>query len=106
MRSSRPTKESSFVVSTAGRTAAWSAITKSRREAPSIGPRDWTDGPGCESATVGVDRTRSRYVGGGCYQGFFERHDAQSDLTRSVMPWPELTPTEPTDKVRYRFNWT
>ena len=27
-------------------------------------------------------------------------------LQRQVMPWPELSLTEPTDKTRYRFNWT
>ncbi len=83
-----------------------SVIIKSRSDGPFIGPRDWSDGPGCESANVGVDRTRPRYVYGGCYQGILEELDVQTDLTRSVMPWPELTLTEPTDKVRYRFNWT
>ena len=27
-------------------------------------------------------------------------------LQREIMPWPELALTEPTDKTRYRFNWT
>ena len=83
-----------------------SVIIKSRSDGPSIGERDWQDGPGCESANVGVDRKNPRYVYGGCYQGIFEELDRSTDLTRSIMPWPELSLTEPTDKTRYRFNWT
>ena len=81
-------------------------IIKSRSDGPSIGERDWTDGPGCESANVGVDRRSPRYVYGGCYQGIFEELDTETGLTRSIMAWPELALTEPTDRVRYRFNWT
>ena len=83
-----------------------SVIIKSRSDGPTIGERDWQDGPGCESANVGVDRRNPRYVYGGCYQGIFEELDRNTDLTRSIMAWPELTLTEPTDKTRYRFNWT
>jgi photosystem II stability/assembly factor-like uncharacterized protein len=83
-----------------------SVIIKSRSDGSSIGERDWQDGPGCESANVGVDRKNPRYVYGGCYQGIFEELDVQTGLTRSVMAWPELSLTEPTDRIRYRFNWT
>lgn len=83
-----------------------SVIIKSRSDGPTISERDWQYGPGCESANVGVDRKNPRYVYGGCYQGIFEELDTQTGLTRSIMPWPELALTEPTDKIRYRFNWT
>ena len=83
-----------------------SVIIKSRSDGAVIGDRDWQEGPGCESANVGVDRRNPRYVYGGCYVGILEELDTQSDLRRSVMPWPELSLTEPTDKTRYRFNWT
>ncbi|MDB4893606.1 MAG: glycosyl hydrolase repeat-containing protein [Gemmatimonadetes bacterium] len=83
-----------------------SVIIKSRSDGPSIGERDWQDGPGCESANVGVDRRSPRYVYGGCYVGILEEMDMGTGLTRSIMPWPELSLTEPTDKTRYRFNWT
>ena len=81
-------------------------IIRSRSDGPSIGERDWQDGPGCESANVGVDRRNPRYVYGGCYQGIFEELDMETGLTRSIMAWPELSLTEPTDSIRYRFNWT
>ena len=83
-----------------------SVIIKSRSDGASIGERDWQEGPGCESANIGVDRRNPRYVYGGCYVGILEEMDRQTDLRRSVMPWPELALTEPTDKTRYRFNWT
>ena len=83
-----------------------SVIIRSRSDGPNIGERDWETGPGCESANIGVDRAHPRYVYGGCYVGIFEEMDLQTRLTRSVMPWPELALTEPTDRTRYRFDWT
>jgi photosystem II stability/assembly factor-like uncharacterized protein len=83
-----------------------SVIIKSRSDGPSIGERDWQEGPGCESANIGVDRKNPRYVYGGCYVGILDEMDMQTGLTRAVMPWPELGLTEPTDKTRYRFDWT
>ncbi|MEJ7813407.1 MAG: glycosyl hydrolase [Gemmatimonadaceae bacterium] len=83
-----------------------SVMIRSRSDGPSIGERDWQDGPGCESANIGVDRRNPRYVYGGCYQGIFEEMDVGTGLTRSIMAWPALNLTEPTNETRYRFNWT
>ena len=83
-----------------------SVIIKSRSDDPVIGLRDWTDGPGCESANMGVSPKNSRYVYGGCYQGLINELDQQTGLSRDIMPWPAMNLTEPTDKTRYRFNWT
>ena len=83
-----------------------SVIIKSRSDDPVIGLRDWTDGPGCESANMGVSPKNSRYVYGGCYQGLINELDQQTGLRRDIMPWPAMNLTEPTDKTRYRFNWT
>ncbi|HVT39187.1 MAG TPA: glycosyl hydrolase [Gemmatimonadaceae bacterium] len=81
-------------------------VIKSRSDGFAITAADWFDGPGCESANIGVDRKNPRFVYGGCYQGILDELDVQTGLRRQIMPWPELTLTEPTDKVRYRFNWT
>ena len=83
-----------------------SVIIKSRSDAPTIGERDWKEGPGCESANVGVDEKRARYVYGGCYVGILEEMDTETGLVRTTYPWPELDLTEPTNETRYRFNWT
>ena len=81
-------------------------IIKSRTEGGSIGMRDWIEGPGCESANMGVSAKHPQFVYGGCYQGIVEELDATIGVTRAIMPWPALNLTEPTDKTRYRFNWT
>ncbi len=81
-------------------------IIRSRSDDFSIGVRDWWEGPGCESANVGVGPKDSRYVYGGCYQGLINELDQQTGLSRDIMPWPAMNLTEPTDKTRYRFNWT
>jgi len=83
-----------------------SVIIRSRSEGGTIGTRDWWDGPGCESANMGVSAKNPRYVYGGCYQGIIEEMDANTDVMRAIMPWPEMNLTEPTDKTKYRFNWT
>jgi len=83
-----------------------SVIIKSRTEGGSIDVRDWAPGPGCESANMGVSAKNPRLVYGGCYQGLLEEMDAQTDITRAIMPWPEMNLTEPTDKTKYRYNWT
>lgn len=83
-----------------------SVIIKSRTEGGSIDVRDWAPGPGCESANMGVSAKNPRLVYGGCYQGILEELDAQTDITRAIMPWPEMNLTEPTDKTKYRYNWT
>ena len=83
-----------------------SVIIKSRTDGAAITAADWTDGPGCESANIGVDRKNPRYVYGGCYQGILDELDAQNGLRRQIMPWPELNLTEPSNETRYRFNWT
>jgi photosystem II stability/assembly factor-like uncharacterized protein len=83
-----------------------SVIIQSRSDGPNIGPRNWQDGPGCESANIGVDRKNPRYVYGGCYQGIFQEMDMETGLTREVMAWPALALTEPTNEIKYRFNWT
>ena len=81
-------------------------IIRSRSDDFVIGVRDWWNGPGCESANVGVGPKDSRFVYGGCYQGLINELDQQTGLTRDIMPWPSMNLTEPTDKTRYRFNWT
>jgi hypothetical protein len=83
-----------------------SVIIKSRSDGPTISASDWQNGPGCESANIGVDRKTPRYVYGGCYQGIFEEMDMETGLTRQIMAWPALSLTEPTNEIRYRFNWT
>ena len=83
-----------------------SVIIRSRSDGAAIETRDWTNGPGCESANIGVGPKDSRFVYGGCYQGLINELDQRTGLTRDIMPWPAMNLTEPTDRTRFRFNWT
>lgn len=83
-----------------------SVVIRSRSYGASIGVRDWWSGAGCESANVGVSAKNPRYVYGGCYQGLIEELDQSRWATRDIMAYPSMNLTEPTDKTRYRFNWT
>lgn len=83
-----------------------SVIIKSRSDGAGIGVGDWSDGPGCESANVGVDRKNPRFVYGGCYQGLIDELEVLTGLRRQMMPYPALNLTEPSDQTKYRFNWT
>lgn len=83
-----------------------SVVIRSRGLGGSISVRDWWDGAGCESANIGVSATAPRFVYGGCYQGLIDELDQETGVTRDIMPWPEMNLTEPTDRTRYRFNWT
>lgn len=83
-----------------------SVIIQSRSDGFMITEREWKDGPGCESANVGVSGKNHRYVYGGCYQGLIDELDQETGLLRDIMAYPEMNLTEPTDKTKYRFNWT
>jgi photosystem II stability/assembly factor-like uncharacterized protein len=83
-----------------------SVVIRSRSDEGAIGVRDWWNGAGCESANIGVSARNPRYVYGGCYQGLIDELDQQTRMTRDIMAWPEMNLTEPTDKTKYRFNWT
>ena len=83
-----------------------SVVIRSRSNSGGIGERDWWSGAGCESANIGVSAENPRYVYGGCYQGLIDELDQQTWMSRDVMAYPEMNLTEPTDKTKYRFNWT
>ena len=83
-----------------------SVIIRSAGALGAIDQREWWFGPGCESANIGVSARNPRYVYGGCYQGIIDELDQETRLGRMIMPWPEMNLTEPTNKTRYRFNWT
>lgn len=70
-----------------------------------IGEKDWTDGPGCESAYVAFDPDRPRYLYGGCYQGLIDELDTETGYTRNIQAYPATTLSLDPSTHRYRFNW-
>ncbi|HJQ20134.1 MAG TPA: glycosyl hydrolase [Gemmatimonadaceae bacterium] len=71
-----------------------------------IDATDWYSVAGCESAHLAFDPAHPRYIYGGCYQGMIEEFDRDTRLSRNVMAWPALSLAQPTNTLRYRFNWS
>ncbi|MDH5381245.1 MAG: glycosyl hydrolase, partial [Cyclobacteriaceae bacterium] len=82
-----------------------SVIIDSRSFYGSIGWKNWTYGPGCESAYLAFDPNHPEIVLGGCYQGIIERLDTRTLTQMTVMEYSNIgLGTTPTD-LKYRFNW-
>ncbi|MEO8448508.1 MAG: glycosyl hydrolase, partial [Gemmatimonadota bacterium] len=73
---------------------------------PGISPNDWHQVGGCESAHVAFDPADPHYVYAGCYHGIINEHDQTTDFERNVMAYPFLGLAEPSDQLKYRFNWS
>lgn len=71
-----------------------------------IGPQRWFAAAGCETAHIAFDPKNPRYLYGGCYQGIIEELDRETRFDRIIMAWPGLGLAEPTNELKYRFNWT
>jgi photosystem II stability/assembly factor-like uncharacterized protein len=71
-----------------------------------INSQDWFAAAGCESAHLAFDPANPRYLYGGCYQGLIEELDRDTRLTRNIMAWAGLGLAEPTNELKYRFNWS
>jgi photosystem II stability/assembly factor-like uncharacterized protein len=78
----------------------------SRTASGGITERDWTPIGGCESAYPAVDARRPRVVYAGCYQGIVDAYDLETGASRPVMAYAELGLSVPSDKKKYRFNWS
>jgi len=71
-----------------------------------ISAGDWYPVAGCESAHIVFDPDDPRYIYGDCYQGMLDEFDRVTRQSRSVMAYPQLNLNEPSDSIRYRFNWS
>lgn len=82
-----------------------SLIISSRTSRSGIGWKDWTSGPGCESAFLAFDPDNPVEVFGTCIQGGITAMDMATGHQRDVMAYPIIglgwTPSE----MKYRFNW-
>ena len=70
-----------------------------------IGRDDYHSVGGGESAHVGFDPDNPRYVYAGSYLGFLSEYDAETQTTRYITTYPELSfGVSPSDR-KYRWNW-
>ncbi|MBM3177253.1 MAG: glycosyl hydrolase [Bacteroidetes bacterium] len=83
-----------------------SVMISSRTAGAGITDKDWTTGPGCESAYIAYDNADDpKYFFGGCYQGIIEMMDARTGESKDIMEYPSLNLAWEPKKMKYRFNW-
>jgi len=82
-----------------------SVIISSRNNKGEITERDWTFGPGGESAYLVFDPNAPNIVYGGGYQGFIDRMDMKSGEVKSIQVYPSNMMANTPVKMKYRFNW-
>ena len=82
-----------------------SIIIASRNNMGSITERDWTFGPGCESAFLAFDPNNPLNVYGGCYQGYIELLDRKNNEVKNIQAYPTLNLAIEPKNMKYRFNW-
>lgn len=73
---------------------------------PGIANDHFEDVGGCESAHVAFDPANPRFLYANCYNGIITEHDRATGETRNVMAYPYLGLAEPSDQVKYRWNWS
>ena len=61
---------------------------------------------GGESAHIALDPKAPRYVYGTGYHGQLDEYDLTNRFTRDVRPYPTVGLAEPSDRMKYRFNWS
>ncbi|HLK28055.1 MAG TPA: hypothetical protein VKT28_05700 [Puia sp.] len=82
-----------------------SVIISSRNKSGEITERDWSFGPGGESAYLVFDPNNPSIVYGGGYQGFIDRMDMKSGEVKSIQAYPSNMMANIPKNMKYRFNW-
>ncbi len=78
---------------------------KSRTDGYSITERDWETTAGCECGHLAAKPTDPEVVYGGCYDGFLERVDHSTGLSRVVSVYPDNPMGHGAVGAKYRFQW-
>jgi photosystem II stability/assembly factor-like uncharacterized protein len=82
-----------------------SVIVASRSSSAELTERDWSIGPGCESAFPAFDPKDPTLVYGGCYQGYIEVLNTKTGESKDVQAYPSLNLAIQPRDMKYRFNW-
>jgi len=82
-----------------------SVVIASRNNGMGIGERDWSYGPGCESAWIAFDPKNPDKLFGGCYQGLIDVLDTKTGESKDIQAYPSLNLAWEPKKMKYRFNW-
>ncbi len=83
-----------------------SVAIPSSTNGPLIEWQDWIAGVGgCESAYVAFDPNNPLLMYAGCYQGIIDEFNLATKMSKGIKAYPESGLGEPSDEVKYRFNW-
>jgi len=82
-----------------------SVIAASRNNIGALTERDWTFGPGCESAFMAFDPNDPTLVFGGCYQGYIEVLNRKTSESKDIQAYPTMNLAIQPKEMKYRFNW-
>ena len=83
-----------------------SVAIPSATSGPGIPNEAFHDAGGCESAHVAFDPANPRYLYANCYHGILGEYDQELRTERNVMANPTLGLAEPSDQMKYRWNWS
>lgn len=82
-----------------------SVIISSRNNSFGLTDKDWTYGPGCESAFVAFDPKNPKLVYGGCYQGGISVLNTENGHTKDINQYPANVLALYPKNMKYRYNW-
>lgn len=82
-----------------------SVIISSRNNSTGLTEKDWSDGPGGESAFMAFDPKNPTLVYGGSYQGIISVLNTATNETKNITQYPaNILAYQPKD-MKYRYNW-
>ena len=77
----------------------------SRTYVSGIDWQDWYSVAGCESAFLAFDPDDPELIFGGCYQGIIDRWYRNTQLSKEIKEYPELSLGNAPENFKYRYNW-
>jgi len=82
-----------------------SVIISSRNNFIGLTNKDWTYGPGCESAFMAFDPKNPTLIYGGCYQGGISVLNTENNHTKDITQYPANILAYQAKDMKYRYNW-
>jgi photosystem II stability/assembly factor-like uncharacterized protein len=82
-----------------------SVIIASRNNFIGLTDKDWSIGPGCESAFIAFDPKNPVLLYGGCYQGIIDVLNTADGHVKDIRQYPANILAYDAKDMKYRFNW-
>lgn len=82
-----------------------SVIIASRNNFIGLTDKDWSIGPGCESAFIAFDPNNPVLLYGGCYQGIIDVLNTADGHVKDIRQYPANILAYDAKDMKYRFNW-